>query len=305
VLASIRAGNSAPPVPKVVVTPAAAKVGAALKCEVDVPATDVDAEPLRVHYAWMKDGAPSPVGLELPSLPAGLVRKGERWRCEAWSDDGLALSARAGADATVKNSRASAPMVTLEPEVPGTDDELICRVSGDATDADGDRLQYKYQWTKNGKAVPAGADPSRVPAEKTQKGDLWRCEVSANDGEEQSPPSTVEAKVRNSPPGAVAIRLKPGNPVAGEPLSCDIVDPAKDPDGDAVTYRITWYKDGVAQSFSFASAQVPGRLVKASEMWSCSALATDGQLEGPPGGSETVAVQKSADGDGRMTLINR
>ncbi|MGQ0506841.1 MAG: FG-GAP-like repeat-containing protein [Myxococcaceae bacterium] len=300
---SLRASNSVPPVPKVSLSPADPRIGVSLKCNVESPATDSDAEPLRVHYAWLRNGAAANVGLELNTLPAGVVRKGESWRCEAWTDDGVALSARAAVDVTVKNTRATAPSVVLEPDAPGTNEDLFCRVSKDSGDADGDRVQYSYQWTRNGKQVAAGEDPTRISSERTSRGDVWRCEVRAHAGEESSVAAYVEDRIRNTAPGMVAVRLNPQQPVAGEVLSCEIVEPAKDPDADAVSYRITWYKDGVAQSFSFASAQVPGRLVKASEMWSCSALAVDGELEGAPTSSETVAVQlKPIDDESQMSL---
>ncbi len=292
-VAAGQAVNSLPPSPKVSLTPAQPVAGESLRCNAEAPKTDADGEPLRLHYGWFAGGKSAAIAVDQPVLPSGVVAKGETWRCEAWTDDGVVHSPPSGAEVAVKNSAPLAPRVAVEPERPGTADDLICRLSAVGSDADGDALRYEYRWTRDGKAVAAGSDPSRVPAEQTRKGEKWRCAVTASDGTVESPVATAEVKIANSAPAGTAVRVTPAQPGPGEALSCEILGSASDPDGDAVSYRLTWLKDGVAQSFSFASAQVPGRLVKSSDLWSCRAQATDGELESAASDSETVVVRES------------
>jgi hypothetical protein len=78
----------------------------------------------------------------------------------------------------------------------------------------------------------------------------------------------------------------------------------KDPDRDNVTLRFLWFKDGVQQSFSPTSTQVPSRLVKAGQMWSCRAIAIDeGDQQSQPSDSDTVAVRETAKKDAVSSAV--
>jgi hypothetical protein len=283
--------NTPPPAPVVTVAPAQPVTGEKLSCTAQAPATDVDGDPVRVHYQWLRNGKATPLSEDSPELPAGTVKKAETWRCEAWADDGYALSARAGADVTVKNSPPPAPKVAIEPETAGTGSELTCRVAQEALDPDGDPVTYLYAWRRNGKAEVELANPAVVPPERTKKGDGWQCSVTATDGAQEGAAAVAETAITNSPPGAARVHLGPRDPVAGQSLRCELVDKAVDPDGDKLEHRFFWFKDGVQQNFAPTSLEVPGRLVKAKELWSCEVQAFDGKVEGPRTSSGAVAVR--------------
>jgi hypothetical protein len=218
------------------------------------------------------------------------VRRGERWRCEAWSSDGFALSKRAAAEVVVRNSPPSAPQVLIEPESPRREDWLSCRIAVDSVDPDGDRVTYEYAWWRNDAPVKPGADPTRIPPEQLAKGQRWRCQVTPSDGSARGPPGNAERTIGNTPPGPPKVRVVPKEPRPGTPLRCEIYGKSSDVDGDAIRYRYAWQRNGEPQPFAETSEEVPARLVKAGDRWRCQATPNDGEANGSPAVSGDVVV---------------
>jgi hypothetical protein len=288
--ASARVRNTPPPAPAVAIRPEQPVTGQALSCEASAPAEDADKERIELRYRWLRNGEPIAVAEGSASLPAGVARRGERWRCEAWASDGTADSPRARAEVTVKNSPPGAPQVVVEPEAPHRDDPLVCRIAVDAVDPDGDRLGYRYAWSLEGQPQPAGPDPSRIAPDRLKKGQRWRCVAVATDGELEGSPGRAEQVVLNTPPGPARVRIAPAAPRAGAALRCEVAEPAKDPDGDPIRYHFTWLKNGEVQPFSDVSEEVPARLVRAGDRWRCQVTPSDGEANGPSSGSPDVVV---------------
>jgi hypothetical protein len=282
--------NTPPAVPAVAITPAAPTVGQPLTCTVTTPERDADRELVTVIRRWKRDGKPMPLS-DRTELPAGVVRHGEKWSCEAWGSDGTADSGHAEASVTVLNTPPGAPTVAVEPAVPHAGDDLFCRIVADSADADGDVVTYAYAWQRNDKPLPAGADPRVVPASLVKKGDRLRCTATPRDGRQDGTPGRAEKTVANSPPGPTRITLEPWNPVEGKPVRCVVTTKAEDPDGDTVKYRFSWQRNGQPQPFAESSVEVPVRLVRARDRWRCLVVPTDGDLDGPEAGSEEVQVE--------------
>jgi hypothetical protein len=282
--------NTPPPAPSVVVKPLAPTVGAPLACDATVPDRDADQEPVTLRHRWLRNDKPEAVADGLAVLPAGVVRRGERWRCEAWSSDGYAESARGVAEVAVQNSPPSAPVLAIEPDPALTTDELTCRVAVPAVDPDGDEVSYTYGWWRNDRPLPLQADPTRQPASVTSRGDRLRCAVTPSDGTNPGPAAATERTIANAPPGPARVRITPERIVAGQSMRCEVVQKAEDPDGDSVRYRFHWQKNGVSQPFAETSDEVPARMVKAGDRWRCSVVSTDGDKDGPEAGSEERPV---------------
>ncbi|MFO0582932.1 MAG: FG-GAP-like repeat-containing protein [Anaeromyxobacter sp.] len=288
---SVAVKNTAPPAPSVLLTPATPAVGEPVSCDARAPERDADGEPVTLGYQWFKDGALQAVGEGSASLPRGLVRRGERWRCEAWAQDGQGgVSPRGKAELVVRNSPPAAPQVAVEPERPRRDDTLACRIAVASVDPDGDAVTYAYAWTRNGSAAAAGADPARVAPPALAKGERWRCSATPSDGTLAGPAGWAEKVIANTPPGPPRVRIVPATPKAGQALRCEIVTPGVDVDGDVVRYRWRWQKNGSVQPFAESSQEVPSRLVRPGDRWRCTATPTDGADLGPEGGSEEVTV---------------
>jgi outer membrane protein assembly factor BamB len=287
--------NTPPPVPSVVLAPASAAAGEPLTCDARAPERDADQEQVTLRYRWFRNGKPEAFAEGSPNLPARVLRRGESWRCEAWSFDGAAESGRAGAELVVRNTPPSAPQVAIEPERPHRGDDLYCRIATPSADADGDTVSYAYGWTENDRPAQAGADPARIDGSRVAKGRRWRCTATPSDGTAAGAPASAAAVVANSPPGPLSVRLEPAAPRQGQALRCEVVVKSEDPDGDAVRYRFAWQRNGAAQPFAESSQEVPQRLVRAGDRWRCTVTPSDGSEDGPPAGSEEVLVLPPAD----------
>ncbi|HSM92459.1 MAG TPA: FG-GAP-like repeat-containing protein [Anaeromyxobacteraceae bacterium] len=287
--------NTPPATPVVAVTPAAPTVGQPLTCEVSTPERDADREPVTVIRRWKRDGKPMPLS-DRAELPAGVVRHGEKWSCEAWSTDGYVDGGHAEASVTVLNTPPGPPAVAVEPAVPHAGDDLVCRIVTESADADGDAVTYTYTWQRNDKPFPAVPDPRVVAASLVKKGDRFRCTATPRDGRQDGTPGRAEKVVANSAPGPTRVTLEPWNPVEGKALRCVVTTKAEDPDGDAVKYRFTWQRNGQPQPFAESSVEVPVRLVRARDRWRCLVVPTDGDLDGPEAGSEEVQIGASPGG---------
>ncbi len=282
--------NTPPPAPSVVVKPLAPTVGAQLACDATVPDRDADQEPVTLRHRWLRNDRPEAVADGTAVLPAGVVRRGERWRCEAWSSDGYAESGRGVAEVVVQNSPPSAPVLAIEPDPALTTDELTCRVAVPAVDPDGDEVTYTYGWWRNDRPLPLQPDPTRQPASVTSRGDRLRCAVTPSDGTNPGPAAATERTIANAPPGPARVRIAPERIVAGQSMRCEVIQRAEDPDGDSVRYRFHWQKNGASQPFAETSDEVPARMVKAGDRWRCSVVSTDGDKDGPEAGSEERPV---------------
>jgi len=84
----------------------------------------------------------------------------------------------------------------------------------------------------------------------------------------------------NQPPTAPVIAIEPAEPQAGEDLTCVIVEPSTDPDGDEVAYAYAWTAHGLDTNLT--ADTVPGAYTQQGEEWSCTVVAADGQAESPP-----------------------
>ncbi|MBI3179878.1 MAG: hypothetical protein HYZ27_09475 [Deltaproteobacteria bacterium] len=204
------------------------------------------------------------------------------------------ISTAASSDTVVVvNTPPTAPLIAMAPESPTTEDDLMCELTTPSFDADLDTVSYRYSWRLNGKAQPTpSTDPQRIPAGATLRGQSWECQVTPSDGESQGAAGSVKVVIRNSPPVAPRVRVTPERPAPGQPLSCEIVEPARDPDRDAVSYRYAWLRDGVVQPFAPVSTSVPGRLVKARDMWQCQVTPSDKEQAGEAATSPDVVVAK-------------
>ena len=290
ILLGVIVANTVPEPPVVRLKPAEPVTGSELTCEALVPDRDADQEAVTVGYRWSRNGKLEPLGEGQAVLPAGVIRRGERWRCEAWASDGHSESQRASGEVVVLNSPPGAPQAVIEPELARTRDELTCRVSVPSTDPDGDQVTYSYAWWRNDKPMAGAADSGKLPAVAITNRDRFRCAVTPSDGTARGPSAQTERVITNSPPGPARPTLVPSTPVTGQAIRCEIKVKSEDPDGDPVRYRYRWQRNGTLQPFAETSDEVPVRMVRAGDRWRCSVIPTDGDLDGPESGSEDALV---------------
>ncbi len=106
--------------------------------------------------------------------------------------------------------------------------------------------------------------------------------------------------VGNHPPSAPAVTLIPdtGTVTPNEQhLICRLDALATDADGDSLTYRIGWLRNGAPASLIVtgttwrAGDTVPSTTLSPGDTWSCYAVANDGHVDGQPGQSASVSVE--------------
>ncbi len=95
------------------------------------------------------------------------------------------------------------------------------------------------------------------------------------------------ASDENAAPSGAAIAIEPAVPGDDDDLNCVIVTEATDPNGDAVTYRYAWSKNGT--DAGLAASNVSAALTTGGDTWTCTVTPTDGTLEGAPT-SATVSI---------------
>ncbi len=223
-------------------------------------ATDADDDPLTYAYTWTVDGVEWGTG---PTVPEGVIFKGEEWVVSVTADDGRLVGWDDIAVATVINSRPEIDSVSITGGGP-----FECVVT--ASDYDGDTLAFTYDWTANGSSAGSEATLS----ESYARGTLLVCEVSANDGDEDSRDLSGSLLIENHLPTIDSLAIGPDPAVAGDSISASVS--ASDADGDGVTVSLSWTLNG---SGAGAGTALSGSVVH-GDVVEVTALPADGSGTG-------------------------
>jgi hypothetical protein len=223
------------------------------------------------------------------------VRAGQRWVCAAEASDGeLAGPVASAAAVAIGNAPPPAPKIAIAPAVATANDALVCAVAAEVADPDGDPVRYQFEWTR-GKGKEVLSTQSLLTAGSAKKGETWNCRVQASDGERVSEPVLAQVKIGNAPPLPPQVRLTPERPLARiDNLRCEVVEPAIDPDGDKVSYRVVWTKDGIEQDYSDQALEIAARNIGEKSVWQCTVQAADGQANSASARSNSVLVLSGA-----------
>ncbi|MGD9497612.1 MAG: FlgD immunoglobulin-like domain containing protein [Armatimonadota bacterium] len=270
--------NSPPSAPTVNVTPDSPKTTDALSVSAS-GSTDPDGDAVSYRYRWYRDGALQSAYNDASSIPSSATAKGQTWRCVVTPSDGTADGPSAQDEVTIANSAPSAPTVNVTPDSPKTTDALSVSASG-STDPDGDTVSYRHRWYRDGALQSAYNDASSIPSSATAKGQTWRCVVTPTDGTADGPSAQDEVTIANSPPSAPTVNVTPDSPKTTDALSVS-ASGGTDPDGDAVSYRYRWYRDGQLQSGFNDQTTIPASATAAGQTWRCVVTPTDGTADGP------------------------
>ena len=101
-----------------------------------------------------------------------------------------------------------------------------------------------------------------------------------------------------SPPGPAQVAIDPAVPVAGEALVARMLAHAWDRDGDPLTYRYRWQRNGL-DADAWTGDTVDAGTTAAGERWTLIVRADDGTRQGPAtAASVTVVASAADDGDG-------
>jgi len=191
-------------------------------------------------------------------------------------------------ETTISVTANSPPIVNsivLTPSSPGTADDI--QFTAEVSDPDGDSYQVSNTWTG-----PKSAEPllgSTLTPLHTTVGELWRLSVSADDGMDRGDPLEQDFTIANTAPEAPIVTIHPSPARLDSPLSCAVTNlEALDPDDQQLETHWSWQTDGIDAGID--APQVDGSQTAAGEVWSCSAVISDGIDESAPGGADTTIL---------------
>jgi hypothetical protein len=225
-----RAENRAPVVERVTLSPQAPLAGQKVEARVEVD--DPDGDPIRLELEWRRGGEVVRTGSHTSLVADGLA-KGESIGVVVWAHDGRDRSEPAHADVVGGNQPPLLQGVYLAPHgevVPGQ----VVTAEPQGRDADGDSLEYTYEWLVNGEVV-RGADEASFDTSELLRGDKLQARVRVSDGEDESPlAESMTLTLANRPPKFAGLP-----PIATEDGSFRADLEARDPDGDrGLRYRV-------------------------------------------------------------------
>ena len=169
------------------------------------------------------------------------------------------------------NTPPTAPSITISPSVVQTGDNLLVTATG-STDADGDSINYTYQWYQNG-VLSSNATMS-VAASLTNKGDIWTTRVTPNDGNHDGSYSEVSVLIENTAPVISNTAITPSSPSSSELLTCSVT--ASDADGETLTTTYIWSNETTGQTLgSNATFQLSSGTAAANDTIKCTVSVSD------------------------------
>ena len=190
--------------------------------------------------------------------------------------------------ASACNAPPSAPTVAIEPEEPGTSDDIVARIAVESSDDNAkDTLSYDYVWYQDGVQRVDFASET-IQSSVTTKGEVWMVEVTPNDGTVNGEPGSATVTIANTAPTAT-VELSPVLPLATD----DLVATASgsDEDEDAITFAYAWTVDGAASSY--AGDTVPASATERGQVWEVAVTPNDGEDQGAPV-TATVSIDNTA-----------
>ena len=195
-----------------------------------VQCQDPDHDPVTFRYQWMRNGVEI-AGENKSVLTGNHFKKGDFIRVKVTPSDGKADGNSFLSDPVkILNSPPVIQEVRIEPVAACANDNLKVVVKG--SDADGDSVNYIYQWEKNGVIL---SEKKEEILEKRQfkKGDSIAVVVTPNDGESPGiPKKSGPILISNSPP----IIVSSPNKTDGNIYTYQVK--AEDPDDDPILFTL-------------------------------------------------------------------
>ena len=194
------------------------------------------------------------------------------------------------------NNLPIASNVFISPENPKTISNLF--VNYNFSDLDND-TEYgtKFQWYKND---GSGFNQTDIQSpllsfENTKKGDLWKCQVTPNDGKAYGiPVNSSIIDIENSLPRIDSIKIIPEIPYTTDNLIVNYSFNDDDSDEDSGTQYV-WYKKSVNDYIDtgIITKYVDSSYTKKDEKWKCFITPMDGEDFGEGVWSNSVLIGNS------------
>ena len=218
-----REDNQPPVVERVALNPENPLPGNSIEARID--ANDPDGDPIQLSLEWRQQGRVISRGAPTTITPEDL-KKGEEIAVRVTASDGRDESEPVNATVTVGNQAPLIKAFYLSPDGEVKPGQAVT-AAPQGLDADGDQLDYEYEWWLNGRVV-RGADEATFDTSSLQRGDRLQAKVRVTDGEDWSPTAeSMVLELANRPPKIAGL---PAIETDADGVHADFQ--ADDPDGD-------------------------------------------------------------------------
>jgi len=209
---------------------------------------DLDGDDLTYKYQWLVNGTAVAGATGRTFDLTGRVQLNDRVDVDVTAADGhggTSAAARGGQTITGTNATPLDGTVSITPVAPKTAQTVTAATNG-FSDPDGDALTYHYRWSRNGTTIAGatGATLDLSVAGQGDRGDTIKVDVTATDPSGKSTDGVSgSATVATTDPTAGAVSIRPTAPATNDTVSAMATGFA-DVDGDALTYRYQWSRNG-------------------------------------------------------------
>ena len=255
---------------------------------------DIDGQSTTPSYQWAVNGIATDETSNVFSHP---FEPNDIASCFVSVSDGIDESTYANATRTIQNQVPVVENVTLLPLMAFANSTFQAIAEG--TDPDGHALDYTYIWRVNGNIVQQNATGT-LASSLLSAGDAVEVRVRADDSYSLSPAGISNTvTILNSPPSQLSIRVNPAESAPkSSALQCELLTPATDIDGDALSYSVTWTRNGapyvgvgaVTRTTFYPGDTIPANVTENGDVWICELEVTDNIT--PP---VTVTAQATID----------
>ena len=283
--------NSPPTVDKVLFSPTDAGTDDVITAVVST--TDVDGDTVSLTYVWSIDGSTlAETGSSLDG--SSYFEKGDQIDLVVTPDDGTEPGAPSSATSNaIVNTPPTAPEISIDPGESAGGEDLVCRIDGISSDADGDPVTYTVVWLQD-EWIYSGTTTTdyagdTVPGTAVSTGEVWTCVITPNDGEEDGESSTDKLTIgaTNSEPVVDSIGLSPSDPATDDTVTATVS--TSDDDGDTVTLSYDWTVNGSSVAETGGSLDGATWFDKGDEL-EVTVTPNDGVDDGDPVTSSVVTV---------------
>jgi hypothetical protein len=286
--------NTAPTAPSIDLLPNVPMSAEGLSVTILSGGNDDDGDTLTYDYYWTRNGSvyANPTNPSSTStVPASATTRSDTWEVTVVSNDGYVQGGSDSDFVVIQNTPPTVDSAVLAPTSPTTSSDV--EVFGVTFyDDDNDPEDYIVTWYVNGSPIGAQSpDPMVLSDAEIVRGDTVYATLQAKDPfDTGNTVTTSTITVVNEVPTSPTIAITPNPPGENDNLTCNIVVPSTDADGDAITYQYRWYRNG-SQVVGENSSTFPASGTSFADVFYCTVLPGDGIGIGDLATSPTIAIQ--------------
>ena len=292
---SVSLASSAPVLSNISISPSTVYTNTNVSCSANAMDPNDGDLTSGIQYQWMVGNSVIATGATY-MVSSGQTNVNDTLMCSATVVDSHGEIDTDSTSVLIQNTVPIVSSVSFSPSSVNNDDVVTC--TGTASDPD-DTPTLSYAWQASG--TPLGStDTLDLATTSLQPNDVVECVVTASDTYGSSDTGTASITVSNRAPNIPVVNItwsgNGGTAIAGNPLTCTAT--ASDPDGQSLVYTYSWN----STSGSSAAGQTISNQVQGGETWTCTAVASDGQLTSSASTSVNVLQPCSPDTD--YTTLN-